>query len=149
MNSKLLLHLLADLSKNCSYPRGFTILCLNVLNNEYMKKSLFIFTRANRLVHSLGKRYVNLFQDSRPGIASTISANQFHLPKNGHESLKLLSKMTLKKWNTDFSLVHSVRKNRTTFPDVWLLPEIFSWTDPRSRVPFTIQPGFSETFSNW
>ena len=33
----------------------------------------------------------------RPGIALTICPNQFHLPKNGRERLKLLSRMALKK----------------------------------------------------
>ena len=29
------------------------------------------------------------------------------------------------------------------------LPEIFRGIDPKSRVPFSFQPGFSETFCNW
>ena len=40
----------------------------------------------------------------RPGISFTIYANQFHLPENDRESLKLVSKMALKKWNTNFRL---------------------------------------------
>ena len=36
-----------------------------------------------------------------------------------------VSKMALKKWNTNFRLEHSVRKNRTTFSNVPLLSEIF------------------------
>ena len=43
----------------------------------------------------------------------------------------------------------SIRKNRTTFPDVWLLPEIFHYNDPKSLVPFTFQPDFPETFCKW
>ena len=41
----------------------------------------------------------------------------FLLPKNGRESLELVSKP----WNTNFHLEHFVRKNRTTFPEVPLL----------------------------
>ena len=37
-----------------------------------------------------------------PGIAFTISTNQFHSQKNGFESLKLVLKMALKKCNTNF-----------------------------------------------
>ena len=33
-----------------------------------------------------------------------------------------------------------------TFSDVPLLPEIFLWNDQKSRVPFTSQPDFPETF---
>ena len=40
---------------------------------------------------------------------------QFHLPENDRKRLKLLSKMSFKKWNTNFHLEYSVRKNRTTF----------------------------------
>ena len=49
---------------------------------------------------------------------STVWANstqKFHLTKNDREGLKLVSKMVLKKWNTNFRLEYSVRKNRTTF----------------------------------
>ena len=40
----------------------------------------------------------------RPGIELIICTNQFHLPKNSREGLKLVSKMALKKWNTNFRL---------------------------------------------
>ena len=59
----------------------------------------------------------------RPGIAFAICTNQFHLQENDHEVLKLVSKMTLKKWNTNFCLEYSVQKNRTTCSDVLLLPK--------------------------
>ena len=43
-------------------------------------------------------------------------SNQYHLPKNDHEGLKLISKKALKKWNTNFRyLEYSVRKNRGVF----------------------------------
>ena len=56
--------------------------------------------------------------------------------------------MALKKWNTNFLLEYSIRKNRTTFSDVPLLSEIFRWKDPKSRVPFTFQLDFPEIFVN-
>ena len=36
------------------------------------------------------------------GIAFTICTNQFHLPENGREGLKLVLNMALKKWITSF-----------------------------------------------
>ena len=42
--------------------------------------------------------------------------NQYHLPENDHEGLKLITKKALKKWNTNFRyLEYSVRKNRGAF----------------------------------
>ena len=37
-------------------------------------------------------------------------------------------------------------ENRATFSDALLLQEMFRWTDPKSRVPFTFQPDFQNTF---
>ena len=85
-----------------------------------------------------------------PSIAftiSTIRTNQFHLPKNGREGLKLVSRMASKKWNTNFHLEYSTRKNRTTFSDVPLISEIFFREHPKSRFPFTFQPDFPENYS--
>ena len=67
----------------------------------------------------------------------------YHLYK-----LKLVSKMALKKWNTNFYLEYSIQKNRTTFSDLPLLPEIFCWNDQKSHVLFTFQPDFPELFVN-
>ena len=97
------------------------------------------------------RRMVRKIQDSctgkyRPGIAFTICTNQFHLSENDREGLKLVSKTALKKWNTNFRLKYSVQKNGTTFSDIPLLPEIFYWNDPKSRVPFTFQENFPESF---
>ena len=50
-----------------------------------------------------------------------------NLPKG----LKLISKMALKKWNTNFHVEYSIPKNRTTFSDVPLLPVIFCWNDQK------------------
>ena len=49
----------------------------------------------------------------------------------------------------EFPIGHSVRKNRTTFSDVPLLPEIFLWNDQKSHVPFTFQPDFPQNFGKW
>ena len=56
--------------------------------------------------------------------------------------------MAWKKWNANFQLEYSVRKNRTTSSDVPLLPEIFYWNNQKIHVPFTFQPDFPETFVN-
>ena len=80
-------------------------------------------------------------------MAFTSCTNQFHFPKNGRKGLKLVSTMVLKKWNTNFRLQHSVRKNKTTLQDVPLLPEIFVGATHGGRDPFTFQPNFPGTFS--
>jgi len=51
-----------------------------------------------------GKGLVNSVQSR---LALAICTNQSHLPKNDGESLKLVSKMGLKEWNTNFRLEHS------------------------------------------
>ena len=80
------------------------------------------FTWANRLVHGLGRWYTKFrTRKFRPGIA-------FITEKNGREGLNPVSKMALTKWDAKFRLEYSVQKNRTTFSDVPLLPEIFSGT---------------------
>ena len=81
------------------------------------------FTWANRSVYYFCKWFAKFRAGKfRPGIAYTIATNQFHLPKNGREGLKLLSKMDLKEWDTNFRVEYSIRKNRTTYSDVPLLP---------------------------
>ena len=94
-------------------------------------------TRANRSVHGLGKWFV---PELRLPLFCT---NQFQLQKNGREGLKLVSRMSLKQWNTNFRL--SVLKNS----DVSLFPEIFRRDNPKSCLPFTFQPDFPETFCKW
>ena len=91
-------------------------------------------------------------------------------------ALNWYQRLGLNKWYTNFRLEHSVRKNRTTFSDVPLLPESFHWNDPKSslrrrhstppvgfdnawagcnagypksRVPFTFQPKFPESCCKW
>ena len=54
------------------------------------------FTWANRLVHGLqfGQMERKIQTGKfRPGIAFTIRTNQFHLPKNDREGMKLVTKM--------------------------------------------------------
>ena len=81
------------------------------------------FTCANHLVHGVGKWFAKLRTGKFcPRIAFTVCTNQFHLPKNGREGLKLVSKMALKEWNTNFRLEYSIEKNRTTFSDVPVAP---------------------------
>ena len=104
----------------------------------YIHNGCLPFAWQNRSVHGLSKWFV---QELRLPLFCT---NQFQLPKNGREGLKLVSKMALKKWNTNFRLF--VRKNRSSFSDVPFLPEIFRWDNPKSRVPFTFQPDFPEKF---
>ena len=70
---------------------------------------IFIFAVAAKISRT-GKFY--------SGIVFSICTNQVPLSKNGRESLKLVSKMRFHQRNTHFRLEHSVRKNRTTFPDV-------------------------------
>ena len=59
--------------------------------------------QTHRSVFGLGKWYANSRTGKcRPGIAATISTNQFHLPKNDHEwrvarYTQILLKMALKK----------------------------------------------------
>ena len=61
----------------------------------------------------------------RPGITLTICTNKFHLPENNLEGLKLVSKMALKKWDSNFRLEYSVRKNKPTFHFPTGFPETF------------------------
>ena len=62
---------------------------------------------ANRFAHGLGTLYATFRTGKfRPEIAFTIYINQFHLPKNDREGLKLV--FSLKKWNSNFRLNYSV-----------------------------------------
>ena len=90
-----------------------------------------LFTWANRSVHGLGKWQAKFrTSKSRPGIAFTICRNHFHTPKNGRESLELVWKKALKKWNTNFRLKHPDRGNRTTFSDLSVAPGNFPPKQP-------------------
>ena len=116
-----------------------------------VNQRLFTIYIANRSVDGLGKFNAKFRTGKfRPGIAFTICVNQFHLPKNDHEGLKLVPKM--KKWNTNFRLeyMYSIQKNKTTFSDVPLLPEIFRWNDPRNRAPILLfNRVFRKLFCKW
>ena len=72
-----------------------------------------------------------------PGMAFIICTNQFHFPKTDRASLKLVSKMALKKWNTNSCLKHPDLEKRNKY--------LF-----RRRFPFyTFQSDFPETFCTW
>ena len=108
------------------------------------------FTWANRWVDGLGKWYVKFMAGKiRPRIAFTICTNQFHTPRNDSEGLKLVPKMALKKWNTNFLLENSLREKGLPFQKFHCFRKFYTWNDTKSPVPFTFQPGFPETFSKW
>ena len=54
-----------------------------------------------------GSQNLGLVNFRRPGIAFTIV--QISSSKNGREGLKLVTKIALMKWNTDFRLEHLVQ----------------------------------------
>ena len=58
-----------------------------------------------------------------------------------YKSVPFTEKTDAKTWKRNH-LEHSVRKNRITLWGIPLLPQIFRWDDPESRVPFTFQPDF-------
>ena len=94
-----------------------------------------LFTWGNRSVHGLGR-----------WISSRNRTQEFHLPKNRRERVKLVSKMGLKKWNTDFLLKYYDRENWTAliFRTLCSFQEflIFHRHDSKSRVPFTFHTDF-------
>ena len=121
----------AKYRKNQWWRRKMLGYFLRLQFEPYIHNGCLPFKLANRSVHGLGKWFV-------PELPLPLfCTNQFQLPKNGRKGLKLVSKMALKKWNTNFRL--SARKNRTTFSDVPLLSPIFRWDKPKSRVTFTFQ----------
>ena len=61
-------------------------------------------------------------------------------PRRPETDIKLMAQ---KKWSANFRLEYSVRKNRTTFSDVPLLPEIFYWDDPKKACSIYFPTGFS------
>ena len=78
-----------------------------------------ILAWANRSAHgvvngSQSSGLVNFVPESR---FVTVCTNQSHLPENGGEGLKLVSKIikALKKCNTNFSLEYSIRKTDYLF----------------------------------
>ena len=93
-------------------------------------------TCASRSVHGLEKCTQN---SERSGIAFTIYTNQVNLPKNGRGGRPETGiKRWLRRNGTRIPVLEIPSgKNRTTFSDVPLLPEIFRWNDPRRFVPFT------------
>ena len=105
------------------------------------------FTWANRSVHGLGKWYAKFRTGKfRPGFAFTTLCESVPFIGKRPRRPETGIKDGFEEWNTNFCLKYSVGKNRTTLSDVPLLPEIFRWKDPKSRVPFTFQENFPESF---
>ena len=99
-------------------------------------------TYASRSDHGLEKCTQN---SERSGIAYTIYTNQVNWLKNGRRGLKLVSNGGFEEMEHEFPFERfRPEKNRTTFSDFQLLPEIFRWNDPRRFVPFLT--GFSGNF---
>ena len=89
-----------------------------------------------------------IWTNNKQRISFTSCTNQSHLPQS--KSLKLLLKVVLNSWNTNFHLKHSHRENKTTFPDVTpLLPEICHWNDPELSVNLLSNRKFPKTFCKW
>ena len=61
-------------------------------------------------------------------------------PRRAETGIKLKA---WKKWNANFRLEYSFRKNRTSFSDVPLLPEISCWNDPKKACSIYFPTGFS------
>ena len=72
---------------------------------------------ANRSAHGLDKCY-SKFRTSRfhPGIAFTIGTNQFHLPENGRENLKLISNVAFEEMEHAFCFVWNILSGKTGLP---------------------------------
>ena len=66
--------------------------------------------------------------------------------RDGREGLKLVSKMAEKKWSQFPFEIFRPERQDYFFKSAPLLPKLFRWYDPKSRVPFTFQPDFPETF---
>lgn len=59
--------------------------------------------------------------------------------------------MGLNNWNTNLSLEHSDRKNRSQDYHFRLsdAPNIFHWNDPKTPAPFTPKPEFTQFVGKW
>ena len=86
---------------------------------------------------------VNFVPESRLPFAQISSIYQ----KNGRESIKLISKVALKKWNKNFRETFRLEKQDYLFR--CSITGNFRRNDPKSRVPFTFQSDFPETFCKW
>ena len=66
--------------------------------------------------------------------------------RDGREGLKLESKMAENKWSQFPFETFRPERQDYFFKSAPLLPKLFRWYDTKSRVPFTFQPDFPETF---
>ena len=64
----------------------------------------------------------------------------------GREGLKLVSIMALNKWNTNFRLEYSFRKNRTKFFRCSVAPRNFPLERPKKQCSIFFPTGFSGNF---
>ena len=108
--------------------------------------SFFIFRFENLIS---GPKCYRDFRETGPRTGNWISSRNriYHL----YKSLPFTEKrprMPETGIKDGFSEMKKKKNIRTTFSDVPLLPEIFCWNDPKSLVPFTLQPDFPETFVN-
>ena len=84
----------------------------------------------------------------RPGIALSICANIISSiygkrPRSSQRTLKLVSKMALKKWNTNFRLEHSDQENKNS-------RKSSTETTRKKKVTFlTFRSDLPETFCKW
>ena len=65
------------------------------------------------------------------------------------KSLELENPCETRKWYRHFPSESFQRENRTTFSEAPFIPEIFQWNEPKTCVPFTSQPEFSEFLGKW
>ena len=105
-------HLHEQTGRSTVWANGRVRICRKVRRHVYIKKVLLCTSQNSGLVNFVPKSCLPFVQIS------------FIFRKHDREGVKMASSMTLKKWNTNFRLEHSVRKNRTTFSDVPLLSEI-------------------------
>ena len=69
--------------------------------------------------------------------------------KKSREGLKLVSKMALKEWNTNFRLEYSIWKNRTNFCRCSVAPGNFPLGRPKKLCSIYFPTGFPENFCKW
>ena len=104
---------------------------------------LFTFTWANR---SYAKFRTGKFC---PRTAFTICKNQFHLPENDCEGLKLVSKMALKS-GTRISAWNSLPSEKQDCPfQMFRCPRKFPLERPKKACSIYFPTGFSGNFCKW
>ena len=98
------------------------------------------FTRISRLHDrtKYQKPWICLSTLDRQNYQSTVG---WHVVGHSIDMLaSVLADISVDMSADNFHLEYSVLKNRTTFSEVPLLPEIFCWSDPKSQLPLAFQP---------